>query len=393
MVSLTMNLHAYKGELKETIIVRMSLLESLAHPLDWAWLTYALSHNGREANPFFRESLNRLENWAFSEFAGSQDRDLAPLGMCAYLVENEEPRRSLSSIILTRLDALTKREIGKISPLNDPQQLFCVTLGAKPYIPEAQRDWLKTRATRYSSTGRLIRRVFYTACLLELDDNPHPWPALTNEGVDPEDLIALLWLHERYNRSEVVLWQAFENVKEAISLGISSSEGINLVPLSNRAIAILYEAVSYQTRTPDPWMLFETYPLHPRIQNISESLFEKGEYLNAVLEAVKALDEFIRIRTGSNNTGRSLVQEVMGGTSPKIRFNTLKTKSERDEQEGLKLITEGIFAAFRNPKGHEPKDSPSVSIEPYDALDQLVTISYIMKRVEEATSGACTRGL
>jgi len=387
MVPLTMNLHAYRGDLQAAIIARMSLLDPAAYPFDWAWLTYALSQNGREVNPIFREALHKLVKWAFSQSAGSQYRDLAPLGVCAYLVEDEEHQSLLAKRIVTMLNALTEMEIGRFSPLNDPEQVFCVALGLKHRIAGLQRDQLSAYARQRIATGRLIRRVFYAASLLELGDDPHDWPTLTNESVDPEDLIAVLWLHERYNQSEVALWRAFENVKEATSLTIPSTEEITLIPLSNRAIAILYEAVTRQTRAPSPEMLFENYSLHPRVREISESLFKKGEYLNAVLEATKALNEFIKLRAGSTKSEWALVEEAMCGKSPKIQFNSLKTRSQRDEQRGLALIAKGIFAAFRNPKGHEPKDSPAVSIEPYDALDQLVTISYIMKRVEEATSG------
>ncbi len=34
--------------------------------------------------------------------------------------------------------------------------------------------------------------------------------------------------------------------------------------------------------------------------------------------------------------------------------------------------------------GHEPKDSPQVVIGPYEALNQLVTISQVFRRLEEA---------
>jgi hypothetical protein len=48
------------------------------------------------------------------------------------------------------------------------------------------------------------------------------------------------------------------------------------------------------------------------------------------------------------------------------------------------LICEGIFKAFRNPKGHKPEDHHSVQIESYEALYQLVIISYMMMRVEKS---------
>ena len=55
-----------------------------------------------------------------------------------------------------------------------------------------------------------------------------------------------------------------------------------------------------------------------------------------------------------------------------------------NEQEGLALITEGIFKAFRNPRGHKPEDHPLLEIGPYEALNQLIVIDYIWKRIESA---------
>jgi hypothetical protein len=50
----------------------------------------------------------------------------------------------------------------------------------------------------------------------------------------------------------------------------------------------------------------------------------------------------------------------------------------------LALIAEGIFCAFRNPKGHKPEDHPLVNIDPYEALSRLIIIDYIWKRIEKA---------
>lgn len=59
--------------------------------------------------------------------------------------------------------------------------------------------------------------------------------------------------------------------------------------------------------------------------------------------------------------------------------------SQLDEQKGFSSLTMGIFQAFRNPKGHQPKDKNWVGIDAYEALDQLVVISLVMKRLQDAT--------
>jgi uncharacterized protein (TIGR02391 family) len=88
--------------------------------------------------------------------------------------------------------------------------------------------------------------------------------------------------------------------------------------------------------------------------------------------------------TGVDQTCRRLVRETMDRSSPRIQFNPLRTKSEQNEQEELQLLAEGVCAVFRNPKGHEPMNAPQVQIDAIEALDQLVIISYIFRRVEKA---------
>jgi len=97
------------------------------------------------------------------------------------------------------------------------------------------------------------------------------------------------------------------------------------------------------------------------------------------------LNEYIQKVSGvADKSEAELVQAVMKNVNI-IQFNEYLTEnSGRNEQAGLALIAEGIFKVFGNPKGHKPEDHPLLKITPYEALDQLITISYIWKRVEKA---------
>jgi hypothetical protein len=90
------------------------------------------------------------------------------------------------------------------------------------------------------------------------------------------------------------------------------------------------------------------------------------------------------------------VREVLGepdarnqNLRPLINLNPLDPaltdyNSQQNEQRGYSHISVGIFMAFRHPKGHEPRDKQWVGVDAYEALDQLVTISAVMKRIEKA---------
>jgi uncharacterized protein (TIGR02391 family) len=102
----------------------------------------------------------------------------------------------------------------------------------------------------------------------------------------------------------------------------------------------------------------------------------------AVFEAVKGLANRIREMAGVDLDGGHLVDEVFGGSTPRVALNTLRTETERNEQRGLASLMRGAISAFRNPAAHEPKILWHVS-EP-DALDLLTMLSLIHRRLDTA---------
>jgi len=384
------NLYQYKEDLKKAIFKRLEKIDPFKHPTDWAWITYALSHDGRSNNPIFKYSFEALEKWALSSNAGNQERHLAPLCIYINLTKKGESFAEAKKKALSIFNEVLEKEISKFSPLNDPEQVFCLSLISK-YIPQNKREKL-TKIILKRIKGRLLRSILYKASLLEIGNNKIDWPVL-NGNESPEDLITLLWFYERYREKHeeelADVWKSFENIKPVLNLNIPD-EDEDLINISNRSLSLLYEAVSLETHGYDPNMIFDVYPIHPRIRNISEKYFKNGNYVIAVDQATKVLNELLQEKTGiKNKTEADLVQATMKEISHprrlKIKFNDfLDEPSGKNEQSGLALIAEGIFKAFRNPKGHKPEDHPIVQLDAYEALDQLIAISYIMKRIEKA---------
>lgn len=384
------NLYTLRNELKKVIFYRKNKIDIYKHPTDWGWITYALSYDGKENNPLFNEVLNNLENWALSEHAGKQERHLAPLSIYSYLSTNKEVNSKVTEKIISILNKILSKETTKFSPLNDPEQVFCITLISE-YIPDDQKDRLKVILSK-SNSGRLLRRILYTASLLEIGYEIREFPSLEDNG-HVEDLITLLWFYERYkdkhNYELTPLWKSFNNIKSMINL-TSTGEGEGLITISNRSIALLYEALAIETKTPDPNILFNLYPFHKRVHQIVERHFKEKSYSVAVEQATKVLNEIIQKKSGiSNKSEAELVQSTMKSISRpgdlKIKFNKyLDRNSGKNEQAGLALITEGIFKAFRNPRGHEPENHPLIQMNPYEILAQLIIISYLIERIEKA---------
>jgi len=248
--------------------------------------------------------------------------------------------------------------------------------------------------------GRTSRKILFIAALIEFGENPEDMISELKSPESIEDVISVLWLHERYrnivNGDLFKIWKSFDSIYPNIELGRTEEGSV----LSNRDLTLLYEAVLRETAEPDPEMLFDLYPIHPKIKGITRDYFRNKKYTAGVFQAIQKLKELIESRTGIKDKREvNLIRITMNPKKPEkckltwkkpkeiiIQFNSyLDELAGKNEQEGLALITEGIIKAFRHPKGHKPEDhSLLAEVTPYEALAQLIIIDYIWKRIESA---------
>ncbi len=385
MVPVRVDFYRLREEVRQAIAQQIKrLLDKEWDPFEASWLAYALSQEGFEGNQLLQALLDRLERWAKEDGTRAVQRSIGPLCFLAYfLFKNNKNEPDLETIVLNKIEELCQGINHKFSPVNDPEQMFPVALLVGTSGKEPHRDTV-VKAIQARLNGTLKRRILYAASLRELSKTV----SIVTQGDEPNDpgsIIAMVWFCERYEGEREKWWKSFESIRETVSLNSVENVESSYV-LSAAEIAMLYESLVRETNNPEPKLLFELYPLHPLIKNgeIVRKLFREANYVHAVFEAFKLFENYIRQLTGLDKEARSIVQESMRKESPKIKFNSLQGNSERNEQEGLKLISEGICAAIRNPKAHEPSFAPTVQIDAYEALDQLVTISYILKRIDRA---------
>ena len=123
---------------------------------------------------------------------------------------------------------------------------------------------------------------------------------------------------------------------------------------------------------------------HPLVLEYVRPELVRGDYYEAVFEAIKGLGSRLRDLGSRDADGPRLVEGVLESRegTPVIRLNDLRTQSQRDEQRGVALLMKGLFAAFRNPAAHEPRIEWSMSEQ--DALDVLGTLSMLHRRLDTA---------
>ena len=110
-------------------------------------------------------------------------------------------------------------------------------------------------------------------------------------------------------------------------------------------------------------------------------------YFHAVLEAMKSITSRVREKSSVDGDGAQLMRDVFSGSSekPVLAINDLSTKTLKGEQAGFLNLLIGLYGVIRNPVAHEAKIEWEMSEK--DALDILTIISYIHRKLDNATSG------
>ena len=127
---------------------------------------------------------------------------------------------------------------------------------------------------------------------------------------------------------------------------------------------------------------FEVCNIHPMLKN-AKRLFLKSEFESAAREAFVVVESVLRSKSGLDLSGRKLASNALTFSTdkntseitkkPLIAINELRTESERDEQEGIKLMLMGFFQGLRNLYHHNQIGS-GVS----NALTVLIDASFFL---------------
>jgi uncharacterized protein (TIGR02391 family) len=121
--------------------------------------------------------------------------------------------------------------------------------------------------------------------------------------------------------------------------------------------------------------------LHPEIARAATSLFNDGHYANAVEASVKALNGFVRFRSGLDFDGMTLMERAFNPSNPVLKFNALVDQSDKDEQKGFMMMFCGAVAGLRNPRAHS-----FINDEPERALEFIAYVSLLAKLLDNAST-------
>ena len=391
MVPLRPDPLSYRQRVKAATVQRLQSAEAQGDPTSAAWLAYGAALDGFGSNPLLHRAIKILESVPAADETGVPiQRNSGAIAILNYVRRNTAvPTKTTTELLVNLLSAM--RPDHRFSPLHAPEQVFLLSLnaeeirGANPQLLERLKE-----AAQRNSAGPIQGRLFSAAALKELGVTDPIQQPLAETPAEPGDVLAALWWDARYHSGSEFdrWWAALDTLEGTISLDATDpkAEAGAARVLLPWELAMLHEALEVQTRRPNAHVIFRIIPLHPRVRGIATPHFESGRYVTAVEQATRVLNELLQQKSGNVALSEvGLVQAIAGGNNPSLRFNKfLDQRSGKDEQRGLAQVLEGVFTAFRNPKGHKPEDHPLVVLDPFEALDQLVAISYLMNRIDSA---------
>lgn len=153
----------------------------------------------------------------------------------------------------------------------------------------------------------------------------------------------------------------------------------------NMAVGVLNQAIKRaeiaEKTNAIPQVGFEDL-LHPLIIDSSLALYVSGHLREAVLNAITAVYDFIRDKTGVQEDGDRLIGQVMSISNPMLVLSEIKSESGQNDQKGFMQIFKGAYQGIRNPKAH----TLTHDLNEMKAAQYLVLASLLARRVEEANA-------
>ncbi|WP_412050263.1 TIGR02391 family protein [Hoeflea sp. Naph1] len=121
--------------------------------------------------------------------------------------------------------------------------------------------------------------------------------------------------------------------------------------------------------------------IHPEIARAANKLYQDGHYANAVEAAVKALNGLVRLRSGLEFDGTTLMERAFSPSNPVLKFNALQDQSDKDEQKGFMQLFSGAVSGLRNPRAHG-----FINDDAERALEFIAFVSLLAKLLDEAST-------
>ncbi len=126
-------------------------------------------------------------------------------------------------------------------------------------------------------------------------------------------------------------------------------------------------------------LAFDARLLHPEVVATCRPLFIDGHFTDAVLNGCKRVAHGVQARAALATDGDSLFAQAFKPDGGMLKFNPLSTNDDRNEQRGLMLLYQGMWAAIRNPNAHR-----FLTLDHTSALEHISFLSLLLRYLDTA---------
>lgn len=130
------------------------------------------------------------------------------------------------------------------------------------------------------------------------------------------------------------------------------------------------------------------YSYHPEIERVSQTLCDQGNFRQAVLDAFIHVIHRVRALTLLPYDGDDLMNRAFSADNrvPPVRFNSLQTVADKDEQRGILYLFKGVVG-LRNFNAHVVTTLDN----PHRAHEYLALASVLMRLLDTAEVDAAPK--
>lgn len=168
--------------------------------------------------------------------------------------------------------------------------------------------------------------------------------------------------------------------RDAAGLVVNTKEGWKLNSKGKEKVSQLLTENNVQIKTIDDEQFSLSNLLHPTIKENAFQHYLDGHLRDSVLNAIIAVFDFIREKTGVAEDGDKLIGKVFSVKDPYLILSNIDSDSGVNDQTGFLQIYNGAFKGIRNPKAH----TLNHDLTGFKAAQYLVFASLLARRVDEA---------
>lgn len=177
------------------------------------------------------------------------------------------------------------------------------------------------------------------------------------------------------NNPERYRWMRFELNRVLMLVGIEIRDDGQFYSVSKAQ-----SLGEVQRRTKELRKKLIGHGVHSEVLRCCSDELLAQDYFHAVQEAAKSLCDRVRKMSGLTTDGATLFNTAFAVSNPYVAYNSLRTSSEQNQQNGLKEMLCGVIHMVRNVTAHELRIHWDVNEE--EAVDILNQISYLHKLLD-----------